>query len=409
MTNNWDDITTKVLVMLGFGEDANVHGKRRACPFCSTQDKTAMSFTRNNGQLGFNCFACGMHGNIIQLYAAMTKQLSREDLEGSYAKGTSLYKEAMGDMMRAIGENRQLDTVRYSAPAPEYQSQALARPEELDETYSSLLKMLTLSDEHREHLLHVRGLTQEDIFRNGYKTWPQSGHSEIAKKLRNEQCCELNGVPGFFRDTAWKLVYRRPGFAIPIRSFASGMDTSSRGRICGMQIRRDGTGNGPRYSFLSSNGKPNGTKAASEPHIAGTGRMEYSCWLTEGCLKGDIIQSLTDKFVLALQGVLALGLLPEKLAQMKNAGVGHVYIAYDMDSLTNKNVEDARNRLKKFLAENGMAYTDVYWNPAYKGLDDFLLAKYKEQGGEFGGEVRRQIMELNVREDGRLTAQIRER
>ena len=83
--------------------------------------------------------------------------------------------------------------------------------------YSEMLSLLTLSDRHRENL-HERGLPDEIIERNGYKSMPET-ESERRLLASLLQCShELHGLPGFYtKDGTWTLAGAN-GFLIPVRN-----------------------------------------------------------------------------------------------------------------------------------------------------------------------------------------------
>ena len=96
--------------------------------------------------------------------------------------------------------------------------------------YSEMLSLLTLSDRHRENL-HERGLPDEIIARNGYKSMPETEAER--RLLASLLACdhELHGLPGFYtKDGAWTLAGAN-GFLIPVRN--------KDGFIQGMKIRLD--------------------------------------------------------------------------------------------------------------------------------------------------------------------------
>src|SRR5262249_44517877 len=66
----------------------------------------------------------------------------------------------------------------------------------LHEVYSALLGILKLSDLHRE-TLRKRGLPDEAIDRNGYRTLPGQGRPRIVRDLRERFGDKLLFVPGF--------------------------------------------------------------------------------------------------------------------------------------------------------------------------------------------------------------------
>lgn len=50
--------------------------------------------------------------------------------------------------------------------------------------------------------------------------------------------------------------------------------------------------------------------------------------------------------------------------------------AMDMDQMTNKNVRDAILTMRKEVKKiPGIRYSKYTWNPAYKGVDDYLLSR----------------------------------
>ena len=46
--------------------------------------------------------------------------------------------------------------------------------------------------------------------------------------------------------------------------------------------------------------------------------------------------------------------------------------AFDMDYLTNPNVDSGYARLREMLSRVGMQYGTYLWDPQYKGLDDYM-------------------------------------
>ena len=142
-----------------------------------------------------------------------------------------------------------------------------------------MLSLLTLSDRHRENL-HERGLPDEIIARNGYKSMPETEAERrlLASLLRCDH--ELHGLPGFYKkDGAWTLAGAN-GFLIPVRN--------KDGLIQGMKIRLDDDA-ARKYRWLSSRPSrmENGTRSYSWIHVTGD-TTQKRAYLTEGPLKGDI-------------------------------------------------------------------------------------------------------------------------
>ena len=142
-----------------------------------------------------------------------------------------------------------------------------------------MLSLLTLSDRHRENL-NERGLPNEIIARNGYKSMPETEAER--RLLASLLACdhELHGLPGFYtKDGTWTLAGAN-GFLIPVRN--------KDGLIQGMKIRLDGDA-ARKYRWLSSRSSrmENGTRSYSWIHVTGD-TTQKRAYLTEGPLKGDI-------------------------------------------------------------------------------------------------------------------------
>ena len=137
-------------------------------------------------------------------------------------------------------------------------------------TYSVLLDMLHLSDGHRAHLTSPkRGLSQEQNRQLRYKSTPLPFLCRSITDRLIKQGCKVQGVPGFYLDSAgrWTLNFskRTAGILIPARSID--------GLICGMQILLDvpirekdapPDKTGAKYIWLSSASKPMGQSRIQE-------------------------------------------------------------------------------------------------------------------------------------------------
>ena len=231
---------------------------------------------------------------------------------------------------------------------------------------SAMLDHLTLLDRHGENLLE-RGLSEERIRENGYKSMPETerGRRLIADLLRS---CghELSGLPGFRTYYGEWTLSGPNGFLIPVRN--------KDGLIQGLKIRLDDADAPNRkYRWLSSRGLPNGTRSYSWVHVTG-GRSRKRAFLTEGPLKGDVASFLAnDELFLCIGGVNALHGLTDTIRAL---GVREVVEAMDMDQMTNPNVRKAVLTMRKEVQKiPGIRYSKYTWNPAYKGVDDYLLSR----------------------------------
>ena len=128
--------------------------------------------------------------------------------------------------------------------------------------------------QHRKHLQEVRGLTDEQIERLGYKSTPPFYLCRsLTEKLRSRGC-KVEGVPGFYvgKDDKWTVNFNSitAGIIIPAR----GID----GMIRGAQIRldtpirdqeSDPDKSGTKYLWLSSSSKKRGVSSGSPVHFVG--------------------------------------------------------------------------------------------------------------------------------------------
>ena len=229
--------------------------------------------------------------------------------------------------------------------------------------YSEMLSLLTLSDRHRENL-HERGLPDEIIARNGYKSMPETEAER--RLLASLLACdhELHGLPGFYtKDGTWTLAGAN-GFLIPVRN--------KDGLIQGMKIRLDDDA-ARKYRWLSSRSSrmENGTRSYSWIHITGD-TTQKRAYLTEGPLKGDIASYFANNALfVCLGGVNAHKGLRETLLLL---GVTEVMEAMDMDQFTNPQVRQAITTLRREVQSiPGIRYYQCTWNPRFKGVDDYLL------------------------------------
>jgi hypothetical protein len=184
---------------------------------------------------------------------------------------------------------------------------------------------------------------------------------------------DLKGVPGFyFKDGRWRLNTSQKGFYVPYRD--------ERGRIVGLQIRRDGNVE-PKYLWLSSRDLPEGTPASACVHFAKPDLALSSgeVLITEGALKADRISEFGQISCVAVAGVTATS--PARLTALLRQAfpdLQGVIIAFDMDWQDKKEVKDALLRLLRVLRDDGLTVKVRTWDLALgKGLDDAL---YQSEG-----------------------------
>ena len=338
------------------------------CPICGDKrGKMNINFAKNL----WRCNYCNEGGGMLSLYG-------------------KVYGISNSESYREI-----CDTLQNGLTAPEYtakelpeqaaiEQSVLASPQEIHQTFSMLLELLTLTPQHRKHLHEVRGLTDEQIERLGYKSTPPFYLCRsLAQKLRSRGC-KVEGVPGFYvgKDDKWTVNFNSvtAGIIIP----AKGID----GMIRGAQIRLDHPlkdkddppeKTGVKYLTLSSTGKRMGTTSGSPIHFVGDpcSRVVY---VTEGCLKADVAHALMHRTFVATLGVNNTAKLDELFAFLHRNGTEEIIEAEDMDKYSNEMVGKGASKIYALAAKHGMRCRRLTWNPNYKGIDDWQLAlRRKEQ------------------------------
>jgi len=278
-------------------------------------------------------------------------------------------QKRLGGANDSASSNTKKSTHTWQPPVPEDLNCPITGIETRDATYQALLGKLSLATDHRQNL-QARGLSDEIITQNDYRTTPAIGTKNLAKQLRAEGHY-LAGVPGFYRDKEdgqWTFVQNQRGILIPVRDYL--------GRIQGLQIRRDNVEK-RKFRWVSSTNRPDGCRAEGWIHISGP--VCRQVLLTEGPMKGDIIHHLTGMTVLAVPGVNTLTQLKLVLTSLMELGVRHIMTAFDMDFLTNPHVQNGYSDLIGMLQELNLTFGTYLWDPEYNGLDDYVWGGLKQK------------------------------
>ena len=289
------------------------------CPICGDR-RGKMNL--NTAKDLWRCNYCGEGGGMLSLYAKV------------YGVSNSDAYREICDALAVNGFSPDYTVPEKTTPAEAEQSDA-ASVQEVHQTLSMLLSMLTLIPAHRAHLQSVRGLSDDEITRFGFKSTPPPF---LCRSLTNRLVkagCRVQGVPGFYVDDngCWTVKFhqRTSGIIIPI----FGVD----GLIRGAQIRLDHPlkdkddppeKTGVKYLTLSSTGKRMGTTSGSPIHFVGDpcSRVVY---VTEGCLKADVAHALMHRTFVATLGVNNTAKLDELFAFLHRNGTEEIIEAEDMD------------------------------------------------------------------------------
>ena len=351
---NFDIIDTAKKLGITILKAASAEEFIARCPFCGDSKNPKHGHLYLNISKGlYHCVRCGEGGDVVDLYTKLTG-LSRKDAYNELLNSSAteaISYEAVEEMLPKIKHN------------------SIAPIEIRDKVYRAFLDKLVLEPHHRKNLLK-RGLSWEETSKNLYKSLPDNlNKSEtICRKLLNEGY-SLKGIPGFYQKEEGERIYWTfidyAGFLIPVK------DTE--GRIQGFQIRLDDE-NQRKYVWFSSRDKLNGTPAHAWQGIHGS--PSDIVVITEGPLKADLAHYMSNVTFISIPGVTAIKGIEVLLKQMN---AKKIYLAFDMDILTNPAVQKAKTRLEEKLIKAGFKVATKTWDPAYKGIDDYLLMLTKRK------------------------------
>lgn len=338
------------------------------CPFCGdTRGKMSIDINLDS----WRCNYCCEHGGMLSLYARI-KGISNSEA----------YREIC-DLLSNDKKSVYSDTV---SPAPHGRERAveakLADIQTVHKTLNAMLDMLTLSAEHKKHLIEVRGLTDEQIRKLKYRSTPPFySCKKIARSLL-EKGVNLDGVPGFYvKDGEWTVRFHSKiaGILIPAR----GVD----GLIRGIQIRLDvpikddgdnSEKSGTKYIWFSSSGKEKGVSSGSPVHFVGD-PFARTVFITEGILKADVSHYLMKRSFIAIAGINNTAKLELTFNMLKANGTQIIVEAADMDKFRNENVLRGVSNIYFVAKKCGLEFKRLTWNPNYKGIDDWQLALKRQQ------------------------------
>lgn len=328
----------------------------------------------SNNQANIECIACGKK----KLNIDFRKQVFRcakcgNDVSGNALKLYTLYtgvekpyKEICEKL--SIGDVSTVKKRTYVEPPIE----VIRDIRERNEIYSLMINNLKLLDSHKVDLLR-RGLSEEQIIKNGYFSLPTGYGRQVSSLILNSGY-NLCHMPGFYTDSNsnWKFVDWYEGYMIPVRNYNNKVQGFQL-RSCGKVVDKE-----KKYIWISSSGKPNGTKQKSYVHFAcdfenDIPKLGSKVFLTEGPLKADVAHFISGLPFIAVAGVNATSELDEVLSLLKSSGVTSICTAFDMDYLTNPYVVKAKYSLNNKIKKYGLNIEELRWDESYKGVDDYLL------------------------------------
>ena len=331
-----------VLPLLGIDYPSGRTSFNVSCPVCDSGERDK-HLNINLKKSTFRCPRCGdVQGGVLDLYA-LYAGCNRKEAYKAISEHLSLHPQPR--------PRRSQTEITECEIAPIYQR---------DTVYRALLSLLSLSPMHIENLRN-RGLDDTQISFYGFKSVDPDEVPDLGAILHQKGYC-LDGVPGFYLMSGiWRFRCDYSGILIPV------LDTEQ--KIQGLQLRLDNKEQ-RKFRWVSSGGLHHGTAALSYSHFIGD--QSKTVLLTEGPMKADIINALTGMTVIAIPGVNCLTQLDAALRTLKARGTNHIMIAFDMDFASNQHVQNGYSRLLDCLDNVGLKYGTYVWDPAYKGLDDYI-------------------------------------
>lgn len=333
------------------------------CPICNDR-RGKMHINKQNDT--WRCNYCDESGGMLSLYARLHSMSTSE-----------AYREIRDAMLNGVGLSDYAVKYPDKPKAETIEDTPIADITVRHKTFTALLSILTLSKEHREHLQTVRGLTDEQIEKLGYKSTPPFYMCRSLASRLLEKGYQLEGVPGFYqKDGQWTIASSTytSGILIPART--------RQGCISGFQIRLDvplkneddpPDKQGAKYIWFSSVGKPKGTSSESPAHFVGDPDAGV-VYVTEGLLKSDISHYLMNRTFAATAGVNNMAQLELLLKELAENGTHTIIEAEDMDKYRNEAAAKGALKLYELARKYGMMCRGLNWNPNYKGADDWQLA-----------------------------------
>lgn len=392
-----------------FDDDYDYSQYKFLCPFHNDNHKG--NFVVKRG--GYKCYSCGESGSLID-FIIKFDGVSFQEAVLTAAYELDIIDEGTYNSLR---KGKTANTQYHKRNFVKEEKQVIANKNDLNYVYSLFCKGLTwlnkpkLSEAHYKHLKEVRHLSDEDIERNGYFTFPSIYILKyIIKQMKldgkNEEL--LCTIPGFFYDDkkgkySFFTIKNNGGIGIPI--------FDADGNIVGVQIRLDTVKEGEqRYVWFSSSFSKKGVSSGAPVYVAypkghDINNLDGLCCtiiITEGHFKAVRLANTFKAITLSVQGVHNYKEIPEILDYLKktNSKFRHVYIMYDADmsfkesvlnpaiklglTLTNISLDDYNTKIDEIISTNKKyARPLVEMKDNFKSISDYL----RQSAGSFKFDI----------------------
>ncbi|MBP1308662.1 hypothetical protein JOD82_001682 [Paenibacillus sp. 1182] len=368
------------------------------CPFHN--GKKIGSFDVSDRKQIWKCFSCGVGGDTIK-FVSLYDGIDYLAAAFRVALECGIISSWEYDEYYANRRYRKHDIEkiqrRYEAVDKEKFQNNIADNETLDQVFRIFIKACDLSETHKNHLLNERGLTEEEISKGLYFTFPtRKVLSKFCKNIRStfdgsEEV--LSTIPGFFRQESKKFpgqkMYsfaKHVGIGIGIKN--------AKGQIVGIQIRHDTKGDkDARYVWFSSAFAMNDDKYDSGTSSGSPVDVVYpeiiknrTVLITEGRFKAQHLSKATGSITISVQGVTSwrgivneLDEIPNSFAVKKRYNgdykVHCLCIAFDADMNYKWQVAEQLKKMADQLEAHGYYTYYLNWSEEDgKGVDDIILA-----------------------------------
>lgn len=337
-----------------------VGSNKYICPF--HDDHTPNNFKIRKKYNKFQCFACGTFGDgirFIQYYDGISwkEAVIKIALEnGLITIEESINLLEVNENSQEIYKNNNLNTDNKKVFINNKEDTAatiteLSSIDIIHKIYSifikgySILGKEKLSEQHKNEIKEARNLSDEEIEKDGYFTFPNIDFNEyFLEELKKENISLdlLKGVPGFYYSKSkehWAFTVLRDtsGIGIPIKNID--------GKIVGIQIRLDKVSEKKkRYQWFSSafaggdgsKGAKNiyGTSSGAPVAVVYPDKLKNgTIFITEGFFKARTTSKQYNCISLSVQGVHNWKEIPLIIQQLQEKNKHHknICIAFDGD------------------------------------------------------------------------------
>ena len=362
------------------------------CPFCGDgRGKMNVNYVKN----AWRCNYCGESGGMLSLYAKMN-HVSNSDAYREICDALTTGETSWGyenHSKSAVSSEKKTGTdIKEEIP-----QSPRASDQEIHQTYSLMLEMLSVVPKHMKHLMsEKRGLTEEQIRERNYKSTPPFFLCRSLTERLLKQGCKVQGVPGFYLDDngRWSINFSSltAGILIP----CVGID----GLIKGLQILLDvplkdkdnpHDKKGAKYIWLSSSSKNMGVTSGSPAHFVGN-PFARTIYVTEGLLKADIAHYQMNRSFVAVAGANNLAELDGLFKILAQNGTELIVEAHDMDKFNNEATYKGKLKIYQIARNHELKCMSLTWNPNYKGIDDWQLAMKQKE------EREKEVQRLNFKQ-----------